>query len=77
MNRLKELREEAGLTRERLAREAGVSYNGLMGLEQSRWGMRLTTAHKLAAALEKHLPYPLSRLLEEIARADQEEAAAV
>ncbi len=72
MNRLKELRNEASLTREQLAREAEVSYSSIMAHEQNRWSMRLTTAHKLAAALEKRLPYTLSYLLTEIATAEKE-----
>ncbi len=75
MSRLKELRKEAGLSREQLAREAGVSYSSIMAHEQNRWSMRLTTAHKLAAALEKRLPYTLSRLLEEIAESVEEVVA--
>jgi transcriptional regulator with XRE-family HTH domain len=49
---LKRLRNEAGLTQQQLAQEAGISMASVLGMEQGRnCNPRLDTLRKLAAAL--------------------------
>lgn len=45
------LRKERGMTRYRLARESGVSYSYLVGIEEGKHSPSMNIALKIAAAL--------------------------
>lgn len=50
MTRLEQLRIDQGLTRQQLARKAGVSYQTVINIEEGK-GAQVETLHKLAAPL--------------------------
>lgn len=58
--RVRALRDERGLSREELAVKAGVSYWTVVGAEQGRRGMQVSTVRKIAEALD----VPLSEILD-------------
>lgn len=51
VNRLKELREAAGLSQEKLARAADISFRTVQHIEKHHGDPRLSTARRLAKAL--------------------------
>lgn len=64
---LRRLRNEAGVTREELARKAGLSVYAIAGYEQGRFGMKVTALNRLADALGVFLNRSSSELLSQLA----------
>ncbi|MEI5992294.1 hypothetical protein A5881_003850 [Enterococcus termitis] len=52
-NKIKEIREEQGISRITLAKDAGVSYDTIRRLENSSYVPTLLVAYDIAAALNK------------------------
>jgi transcriptional regulator with XRE-family HTH domain len=69
--RLKQLREEAGLTQEALAKAAGLSVYAVSGYERGRFGMKVSALNRLSEALGKKLGRDSSLVLSELAQDHQ------
>lgn len=54
-NKIKEMRNESGMTQEELAQKAGVRRETIVFLEQGKYNPSLQLAHGIAKALKSHV----------------------